>query len=151
MTARLRMFALALAGLTLAAAVAAAPEVPHAAGAPGTPNGVGASVPRAATSAPHPAHVTRRAATRPSGGAKAPKRTSVTPAPGPRTLGDVHIEGEIAAPQVLFITARDQRRFVEFQHHRYLSTSRELGARTAFPTRIVSDAPPVPPQPEASR
>ncbi|HTK31958.1 MAG TPA: hypothetical protein VL332_08355 [Candidatus Saccharimonadaceae bacterium] len=150
MTARLRICALALAGLALAVAVAVAAA---------TPDGTGASAPRVVTpaphgaraSAPHAAPPARRAAARPGGDAKAAKRTAVTPATGPRTLGDVHIEGEIAAPQVLFITARDQRRFVEFQHHRYLSTSRELGARTAFPTRIVSDAPPVPPQPEASR
>jgi hypothetical protein len=160
MTARLRCFALALAGLTMAAAVAAAPEAPNATGASATPSGVDAPVPRAAASAPrsarasapHAAPVARHAAARPGTRANASKRAATTQAaPGPRTLGDVHIEGEIAAPQVLFITARDQRRFVEFQHHRYLSTSRELGARTAFPTRIVSDAPPVPPKPEASR
>ena len=94
----------------------------------------------------------RRVTARPraaKGAVSAPKHPAAAPAP--RTLGDVHIEGEIAAPQVLFITARDQRRFVEFQHHRYLSTSRELGARTAYPTRIVSDASPVPAKPEASR
>ena len=78
------------------------------------------------------------------------KKTAASPSES-RTLEAIRIEGEIDVPQVLFITARDQRRFVEFQHRRYLSTSRELGARTAFPTRIVSDAPPVPPQPEASR
>jgi hypothetical protein len=55
----------------------------------------------------------------------------------PRRLDDIHIEGEIPVPQVLFITARDQRRFMDFQHRRYLKTSRELGEATAYPTRIV--------------
>jgi hypothetical protein len=55
----------------------------------------------------------------------------------PRTLDDIHIEGEIPVPQVMFITARDQRRFMEFQHHRYTRTSLELGRGTAMPSRIV--------------
>jgi hypothetical protein len=59
----------------------------------------------------------------------------------PRTLDDIHIEGEIPVPQVLFITARDQRRFMEFQHHRYLKTSVELGRATATPSRVVVTAP----------
>jgi hypothetical protein len=55
----------------------------------------------------------------------------------PRRLDDVHIEGEIPVPQVLFITARDQRRFMDFQHRRYLKTSREVGEVTVFPSRIA--------------
>jgi hypothetical protein len=54
----------------------------------------------------------------------------------PRKLQDIHIEGEIPVPQVLFITARDQRRFVDFQQRRYLRTSRELAEQTNFPSRI---------------
>jgi len=54
-----------------------------------------------------------------------------------RTLQDIHIEGEIPVPQVLFITARDQRRFVDFQYQRYVKTSQEVGAQTAFPSRIL--------------
>lgn len=63
----------------------------------------------------------------------------VTPAKpaGSRTLEDIHIEGEIPVPQVLFITARDQRRFMEFQHRRYLRTSRQLGEATPLPSRVV--------------
>ena len=60
---------------------------------------------------------------------------------GPRTLHDIHIEGEIPVPQVLFITARDQRRFMEFQHHRYTRTSLELGRSTAMPSRVVVPEP----------
>jgi hypothetical protein len=59
----------------------------------------------------------------------------------PRTLDDIHIEGEIPVPQVLFITARDQRRFMEFQHHRYTRTSLELGRGTAMPSRVVVPEP----------
>ena len=59
----------------------------------------------------------------------------------PRTLEDIHIEGEIPVPQVLFITAREQRRFMEFQHHRYTRTSLELGRGTAMPSRIVVPEP----------
>lgn len=67
-----------------------------------------------------------------TGGATADAKTS-----GPRTLQDIHIEGEIPTPQVLFITARDQRRFVDFQTQRYLKTSQEVGEQTVFPSRIV--------------
>ena len=55
---------------------------------------------------------------------------------GPRTLQDIHIEGEIPVPQVLFITARDQRRFLDFQHRRYLRTSQQVGEQTALPSWI---------------
>ena len=60
---------------------------------------------------------------------------------GARRLEDIHIEGEIPVPQVLFITAREQRRFMEFQHHRYQRTSLELGRATPTPTRLVVPAP----------
>lgn len=55
----------------------------------------------------------------------------------PRRLEDIHIEGEIPAPQVLFITTRDQRRFMSFQHRRYLSTAQQLGEATVLPSDIV--------------
>lgn len=53
-----------------------------------------------------------------------------------RTLQDIHIEGEIPVPQVLFITARDQRRFLDFQHRRYLRTSQQVGEQTVLPSWI---------------
>ena len=56
-------------------------------------------------------------------------------------LDDIHIEGEIPVPQVLFITAREQRRFMEFQHHPNTRTSLELGRGTAMPSRIVVPEP----------
>jgi hypothetical protein len=68
-----------------------------------------------------------------------------------RSLGDIHIEGEIAVPQVLFITARDQRRFMEFQHRRYLRTSQAVGEQTVLPSRIAVIGPPAPVRKETER
>ena len=63
------------------------------------------------------------------------------PRVAPRILDDIRIEGEIPVPQVLFITARDQRRFMEFQHHRYQVTSLELGRGTPAPRQLVVPTP----------
>jgi len=52
-------------------------------------------------------------------------------------LEDIHIEGEIPVPQVLFVTGRDQRRFMDFQHRRYLKTSLEVGKATVLPSWIT--------------
>jgi hypothetical protein len=56
---------------------------------------------------------------------------------GARRLEDIHIEGEIPVPQVLFVTGRDQRRFMDFQHRRYLKTSLEVGRATVLPSWIT--------------
>ena len=107
-----------------------------------------AAAPARAT-APTSARGTRAAARRPA--AAKPAAADSLAAPGaraaasgghaPRTLEDIHIEGEIPVPQVMFITARDQRRFMEFQHHRYTRTSLELGRGTAMPSRVVVPEP----------
>ena len=68
-----------------------------------------------------------------------------------RTLDDIHIEGEIPVPQVLFITARDQRRFMEFQHRRYLKTGRQLAEASSLPDRIVVTPSRPTPEKETSR
>jgi hypothetical protein len=68
----------------------------------------------------------------------APARTVAAP----RRLEDIHIEGEIPAPQVLFVTARDQRRFTRFHHHRYLKTSTQVGETTLLPNRVALTSPP---------
>lgn len=75
-----------------------------------------------------------------------PRRTKAAPAkpaasePKPagsgRTLDEIHIEGEIPMPQVLFVTAREQRRFMESHHRRYLRTSKEVGQETELPSWI---------------
>lgn len=89
-----------------------------------------------ATAAPAAA-AGKPAAKRPVAPAPAARaETLARPAPGQanRKLEDIHIEGEIPVPQVLFVTARDQRRFLDFQHGRYLRTSRQLAEQTPVPS-----------------
>ena len=109
----------ALALALLLAASAAAADVPR---------------PPAGTPARHAAARAHARAGAPADAARAPRPAT---AALPRTLEDVHIEGEIPVPQVLFITARDQRRFMDAQPHRYLKTSRQLGEDTAMPSWIL--------------
>lgn len=52
------------------------------------------------------------------------------------TLEDITIEGEIVVPQVLFITARDQRRYDDYDYAAYLGTSAELARETVLPVWI---------------
>ena len=91
-----------------------------------------------AASADHTRHAaaTKRAQRAATATTPAARPKPTTPAM-PRTLSDVHIEGEIPVPQVLFITARDQRRFMDFQHHRYLRSSTQLGEATPSPTWVA--------------
>ena len=77
-----------------------------------------------------------RAKTAPAAAKTAPARAAA-----PRRLEDIHIEGEIPAPQVLFVTARDQRRFTRFHHQRYLKTSVQVGETTQLPTRVGLTSP----------
>lgn len=51
----------------------------------------------------------------------------------PRTLDEITIEGEIAMPQVLFITAREPYRFVDTAHRAYLLESEEVRALVVLP------------------
>jgi hypothetical protein len=128
----------ALASLALLALAALLVLAAAAAAANATPTTSAAAPSRAAASHTHSAR--RPAASRPA----APDSLGRTPSGSrlaPRTLDDIHIEGEIPVPQVLFITARDQRRFMEFQHHRYTRTSLELGRGTALPSRVVVPEP----------
>ena len=90
----------------------------------------------AATSKPRPRATPPAAKTRPGPRPASTTTPAVKPAT-PRTLDAVHIEGQLDVPEVLFITARDQRRVVDFQHGRYLAGSRELARRTPLPTRIL--------------
>ncbi|MGH7730977.1 MAG: hypothetical protein ACRENJ_06965 [Candidatus Eiseniibacteriota bacterium] len=68
----------------------------------------------------------------------APARTVAAP----RRLEDIHIEGEIPAPQVLFVTARDQRRLTKFHHRRYLKSSVQVGETTVLPNRVALTSAP---------
>jgi hypothetical protein len=138
--------ALALACASVAVAQGTSPK-PAASGAtpPAQPTSVSAAAAtsKAAGAKPATAKSTRRT-TASSAGAKTKGSTTAaaktaTPKDGAsRRLTDVHIEGEMPVPQVLFITARDQRRYVDFQHQRYLRDSRALGAATATPTRVTA-------------
>ncbi len=142
-----------LASLAVATlAFAAPPTTPPAGGARTAPASAPATAPparrpaRPATRpasgtrpAPADAHVgasTRPISARASAPPAHPAAAGAAGAAG-RTLDDIHIEGEIAVPQVLFITARDQRRFMDFHHHRYLRSSQQLGEATVLPSRIA--------------
>lgn len=129
---RLLLALVAVASLLASPAGAAAPT-------PGAPAAPATRRPAPATSAT----VRKAARTTSVTPARVPADTSVRTRPrvAPRTLDDIHIEGEIPVPQVLFITAREQRRLMEFQHHRYQRTSLELGRATATPARIVVTSP----------
>jgi hypothetical protein len=68
-----------------------------------------------------------------------PPRLASTPegqGKGPRTLDEINIEGEIAVPQVLFITARDRKRYRDLLHRRYLENSAEIGRELTLPARL---------------
>jgi hypothetical protein len=117
-----------------------------AAAAPAVKAGTPASATAAAGKRSAPARKAHATATAPASGTKA--GATVTPEPADataryrseaakRTLDDIQIEGEIPVPQVLFITTRDQRRFMGFQYRRYLRTSRKIGEDTAVPSRII--------------
>ena len=77
--------------------------------------------------------------------AKQDTSTTARTVTGPRRLEDIHIEGEIPAPQVLFVTARDQRRFTKFHHHRYLKSSARIGETTTLQNRVALTSPRTPP------
>jgi len=58
------------------------------------------------------------------------------PAGGVRTLDAINIEGEIAVPQVLFITARDTRRFRDGLGAAYRMTALEAARSLTLPGRV---------------
>ena len=67
-----------------------------------------------------------------------PKTPSKRSGKGLRTLDEINIEGEIAVPQVLFITARERKHYQDFLHRQYLKGSQELCRETQIPTRLGS-------------
>lgn len=58
-----------------------------------------------------------------------------------RTLDSIRIEGEIDVPQVLFITARDYRRFRDATPARYQTTSADIAKAVPLPSRVRVVAP----------
>jgi len=110
----------------------------------GTRKAAGAGAARATRKATSPRGSVAKG-TAPAATTSAPQAGAKTPPASARTLEDIHIEGEIPVPQVLFITTRDQRRFVGFQHQRYIRSSRKVGEDTVVPSRvIVTDAATLP-------
>jgi len=108
-----------------------------------------AAAPRAATTPK--AAATKRATS--AGVAKSGTPSAAKPgtrqaAGATRTLDAVHIEGELDVPEVLFITARDQRHIVGFQHRRYLPGSADVARATPLPSHVVVGRKPVPPREE---
>jgi hypothetical protein len=73
--------------------------------------------------------------------------SSARPGGGPRRLEDIHIAGEIPVPQVLFVTARDQRRFMDSKHRQYLRTARQVAEATPLPSSVIVTRPEPPPGP----
>lgn len=65
----------------------------------------------ASASAAPPVPPKKKAAAADSTAAKRPVAKASKPASGIRTIDAINIEGEIAVPQVLFITSRDNRRY----------------------------------------
>ena len=110
--------------MVLGSTTAAAAAPPAKARATNRPNAVA------------PVGVAKRPAAKGKPTADAKPTTKIKGGEGPRRLEDIHIEGEIPVPQVLFITARDQRRFLDFQHRRYLRTSQQVGEQTVLPSWI---------------
>ncbi|NNE07857.1 MAG: hypothetical protein HKN20_04770 [Gemmatimonadetes bacterium] len=54
------------------------------------------------------------------------------------TLDEINIEGEIPLPQVLFISSREQPRYADEVHKRYLTGLDFWLSRPIFPKRIIT-------------
>jgi hypothetical protein len=61
-----------------------------------------------------------------------------------RTLEAINIEGEIAVPQVLFITSRDYPRYRDRMRWRYRMSSLDVARSLELPTRLRIVAQPEP-------
>lgn len=72
---------------------------------------------------------------------KAKPVTKTVKAPATRTLDAIRIEGEIDVPQVLFITARDYRRFRDRTPAAYQTTSADVAKTIPHPNRVRMVAP----------
>jgi hypothetical protein len=57
-------------------------------------------------------------------------------------LDEVHIKGEIPEPQVLFVVGRERRRFLDFQHRRYLAERANAAAMDPAWVRVVDSGRP---------
>jgi hypothetical protein len=57
-------------------------------------------------------------------------------------LDEVHIKGEIPEPQVLFVVGRERRRFLDFEHRRYLAARASAAAMDPAWVRVVDSGRP---------
>lgn len=103
-------------------------------------------LPAVASAAPAKRATSRRAAA-----ATAPAPATATRESGARRLDDIHIEGEIPVPQVLFVSVREQRRFLDFDATRWLRPARSLAASTPVPDVTIRVTQPVTPAKESAR
>jgi hypothetical protein len=71
-----------------------------------------------------------------SGGSAAVSAPSDAQSKAVRTLEAITIEGEIAVPQVLFITARDVRRYRDGLDVEYRKTALQVVRPSGLPTRL---------------
>lgn len=71
---------------------------------------------------------------------KAPQPTAAKPAAttkgGIRTIDAINIEGEIAVPQVLFITSRDNRRYRDGMGKNFRMGTLDVARALATPNRL---------------
>ena len=117
--------------LVFAVVLAVALAVNAVAAEPGS-GAAAAPAPRAKTTA-----VSAKSDTSATSRASARRAQPVAKAAASRRLEVTHIQGDIPVPQVLFVTARDQRRFMSVHHQRYLKSSRKLAESTPLPERMI--------------
>lgn len=107
---------------------------PPAASSPASASQAAPESPEAAGPAPEASKPAAGSGSAPTAARPSKPRTGK----GPRTLDEITIEGEIAVPQVLFITARERKHYRDFLHRSYLMSSRELCRDTPVPIRLGS-------------
>lgn len=81
--------------------------------------------------------------------AAAPAVAAEKPAPPPRTLDAITIEGDVDAPQVQFITSRDRLRFADDAGRRFRPAALAVLEAMKTPARLRIVAPPGCPYPES--
>ena len=78
----------------------------------------------------------KKAAVADSTAVKKPAAKAKTNAPSVRTIDAINIEGEIAVPQVLFITSRDNRRYRDGLGKNFKLGTLDVARSVAMPSRL---------------
>jgi hypothetical protein len=84
----------------------------------------------------HAAPPTQKAAAADSTAHKRPAGKAKATAPSIRTIDAINIEGEIAVPQVLFITSRDNRRYRDGMGKNFRMGTLDVTRSIAMPSRL---------------